>query len=490
MAKSVQQSLEIRDALSERISYEFEKVEEGGTNVYFSLKPRSGIQASDDNSWLMLNVTPDTITIFPFTGLGWGYESKYDFLQRIYVTGRKSGPYKEPSEALEVEEILDALPEGLEKNPLNGLGFAVQDRFIPQAIASITPKVSVILITGGNEPPLLDGGVYQLSELYLKQLVRGMRSIGTRYQRQARSDKNILAHNSLLAKVDSILYPPKQKKISVDAVFELVKVGRTSAGIPKAAQRNVVNLVGDNAQAIAKNAPETLYELAAKIESATLQEMIFKYEDMLKASLNEQKWQKFFEANTFILSMAFAVPTIFVQETPYVQGKRVNGQGGKFSDFLMRGQGTGNVALIEIKAPDTALLAAYRNEQQGPSRELAGAITQILGQRRKLTTGWNTLKAEDDGTLAGTDIFSPQAVVLIGSLPESRFDKEAFEAFRSVLKDIAVITFDELLMRLKYLNEALSTERQRLASQARPDSVSSSFTGESLQEDDESQIPF
>jgi len=50
-------------------------------------------------------------------------------------------------------------------------------------------------------------------------------------------------------------------------------------------------------------------------------------------SLNETKWQAFFEANTFLPSLAFSIPTVFVQERLYVHGKRVDGRGGKFSDF-------------------------------------------------------------------------------------------------------------------------------------------------------------
>ena len=457
MAKSVQQSLEIRDALYERIVYECEKAEGGGTDVYFYLMPPPGHLMDQANRWLMLHVAPDMLTIFPFKDSATGYESKYDALERIYVTAHRSRPYEEPTEFHGVEGILGNLPEGLERNPLNGLGFSTQDRFIPNTLAGLTQRVSVV-IAGGDKPPFFDGGLYVISQVYLKRLVRGMRSIAVRYQRQARADKNILAHNSLLSAVNSEIFPPKQKKVNAEAMFELVKVGRVCASIPKAAHRNVVSLVSDNAQAIAKNAPETLYELAAKIESATLEEMIVKYEEMLGKTLNETKWQKFFEANTFILSMAFAVPTVFVQETPYVHGKRVNGQGGKYSDFLMRGLGTGNVALIEIKAPGTELLTPYRTEQPSPSRELTGSITQVLGQRRKLTTGWYGLKCEDDGTLKDTELYSPQAVVLIGMLPTSKPDREAFEVFRSVLKDIAVITFDELLSRLKYLQEALTTE--------------------------------
>lgn len=461
MAKSVQQSLEIRDALYERIVYECEKVEGGGTSVYFYLMPPPDHLMNQANRWRMLHVAPDMLTIFPFRDSATGYESKYDALDQIHIAARRSGSYEEPTEFHEVESILGNLPEGLERNPLNGLGFSTQDRFIPKTIAGFANGISVV-VAGGDKPPFIDGGLFVVSQVYLKRLVKGMRSISARYQRQARTDKNILAYNSLLSVVDPDAFPPKQKKVNVEAMFELIKVGRVSASFPKAAQRNVVGLVTDNAQAIAKDAPETLYELVAKIESVTLQEMIVKYEEMLGMTLNETKWQRFFEANTFILSMAFAVPTIFVQETPYVHGKRINGLGGKYSDFLMRGQGTGNVVLVEIKAPGTELLAPYRNEQPGPSKELTASITQVLGQRRKLTSGWYALKGEDDGTLKDTQLYSPQAAVLIGMLPTSKTDQEAFEAFRNVLRDITVITFDEMLLRLKYLHEALSKELSTL----------------------------
>lgn len=458
MAKSVRQSLEIRDALYERIVYDYEKAEGGGTNVYFHLKSPPDHLIDNSSRWLMLHVAADMLTIFPFENSSGTYESKYAALERIYVTARISHIYQEPTKFDDVEELLSNLPDGLERNPLNGLGFGVQDRFIPNAIADFAQGIRVV-ITGGEKLPFFENGLYVINQDYLKQLVKGMRSITTRYQRQARADKKIFAHNQLLAIVDTEKFPPKQKKINAEAIFELVQVGRISANIPKAAQRNVVSLVSDNAQSIAKNEPETLYELATKIESATLQEMIDKYEAMLAKSMNETKWQKFFEANTFILSMVFSVPTVFVQETPYVHGKRVNGQGGKFSDFLVRGQGTGNAMLIEIKAPATKILTFYRDEQPRPSQELTGSITQVLGQRRKLTVGWANLKVDDAGNLKDTELHSPQAAVLIGMLPKSKSDQEAFEAYRNVLTGITILTFDELLLRLKYLHEALTVER-------------------------------
>lgn len=489
MAKSVRQSLEIRDALYERIVYDCEKAEGGGTNVFFFLMPPPGHTIEHASRWKLLHVAPDMLTIFPFAESVDGYESKYEGLDRIFVTAKRSHPYEEPTDDQAVEWILGELPEGLERNPLNGLGFTTQGRFIPNTIAGLAQRIRIV-IEGGSKQPYYDDGFYVISQTCLKQLVRGMEAIASRYRRQAVTDKRIFAYNELLSAIDPEAFPIKQKKVNATAMFELVKVGRVSASLPKAAQRNIVDLVIDNAQSIVKNAPETLYALAAKIESVTLQEMIVKFEAMLDKNLNETKWQKFFEDNTFILSMAFAVPTVFVKGTPYVHGKRISGQGGKFSDFLMRGQGTGNLALIEIKAPGTTILSTYRNEQPGPSSDLTGAITQVLGHRRRITTGWHSLKGEDDGTLKDTELYSPQAIVLIGTMPTLKTDREAFEAFRNVLKDIAVITFDELLMRLKYMHQALTVQPPVLSAPPGMPTGTQPHLNNELPASEDDEIPF
>lgn len=455
--KSVWQALGIQDQLADRIVFDCEKRAEGGTDVFFYLMPPPNHLMDMARRWRLLTVADGMLTIYPFKSMADGYEPKYEGIDRIVIGRRRHDAWEEPEDDGDVQHLLERLPEGLEANPLNGLGFSSLDRSIPQSIAAAASGV-LIFVQGGDKPPYLEDDLYVISELYLKRLVRGMRSISSRHQRQARTEKLILAHNSLLSAMDPGKFPQRQKKLSPEAVYELVQVGRINAGIPKTSHRSFVGMVSDNAQAIAKNSPDVLYELAARIERVTLQEMIAKYKDMLDKRLNETKWQRFFEANTFILSLVFTVPTVFVQETPYVHGKRVDGKGGRFSDFLMRGQGTGNVALIEIKSPETPLLTTYRVEQPSPSTELVGSITQVLGQRRRLTTGWHNLKGEDDGTLSNAELYSPQAVVLIGKTPTAKPDREAFEAFRNAMKDVAVITFDELFLRLQYLNEAMAAQ--------------------------------
>jgi len=459
MSISREEFRERKNNLVDRIVYRCEDwtKEDGSIKVFFSLKPESNLPQEMVPETPILCVRPDSLDIYPFKRSSDGkyYDLKYPGIAQITLVELTSGPYEMPKDHSDVESLLERIPKFLENNPLNGLGFLSQDIFIANAISKIAKFITVI-IGGGNSPPSYKDGIYFISENHLKQIAKSMRSITRHFQNKARTEKNLLAHNQLLTAVDKYNFPEKERKISSDTIFEMVKVGGARSKIPKSSHRGMVNLIVDNAQDIAKETPETLYKLAAKIESVSLQEMISKYKEKLAQSLNETKWQSFFEANTFILSMAFAVPTVFLKETPYVHGKRINGQGGKYSDFLMRSQGTGNVALIEIKSPETKILAPYRAEQQGPSTDLAGAITQVLGQRRKLTIGWTHLKHDDDGTLNDAEAISPQAVVLIGKLPQSRLDKEAFDAFRHVLKDVTVLTFDELLFRLEYLHKSLT----------------------------------
>ena len=69
-----------------------------------------------------------------------------------------------------------------------------------------------------------------------------------------------------------------------------------------------------------------------------------------------------------------------------VGGRKFTGGGDNVSDFAVRAAASGNLALIEIKTPDMVLVEAteYRGELHAPSRELSGAVNQVLDQRYQL----------------------------------------------------------------------------------------------------------
>ena len=232
--------------------------------------------------------------------------------------------------------------------------------------------------------------------------------------------------------------------------------GRQHVTLSKRDRRAAVRMVQDNIEALAESEPRSLLALKNDIELITLNQLIERYQEMLGKGLTESKWQSFFLENPFILSLAFAVPAMLVQGQAYAGGKRLNGSGGKFSDFLYASASTGNLGLIEIKKPQTELLgkSPYRGDDVfGPSTELGGAIAQILDQRFKLQSELPVIK----NSMNRYDLhsYAVRCIVVAGMTPQEHQQRKSFELVRNAFAEIVIVTFDELLARLTEIKNAL-----------------------------------
>nr|WP_249730120.1 Shedu anti-phage system protein SduA domain-containing protein [Chelatococcus sp. YT9] len=78
-------------------------------------------------------------------------------------------------------------------------------------------------------------------------------------------------------------------------------------------------------------------------------------EAKLTSKATESQWQKLFEANPFILDLAFNVAVLLLQGQAHVGGKKVNGAGETITDFLLANALTDNIAVLEIKTARTKL---------------------------------------------------------------------------------------------------------------------------------------
>ena len=117
-------------------------------------------------------------------------------------------------------------------------------------------------------------------------------------------------------------------------------------------------------------------------------------------------------------------------------GKAINNIGGTLSDFFFK-CGTRNVSIIEIRKPTTKLIdGKYRNEVFSPSEELSSAIVQLRKQKDVLLKEYYIKKANSE------------------NLKENEL--ESFELFRNGLKDIEIITFNEIVDKLVLISENLS----------------------------------
>ncbi|QVX42030.1 DUF4263 domain-containing protein (plasmid) [Ralstonia solanacearum] len=276
---------------------------------------------------------------------------------------------------------------------------------------------------------------------------------------QVRLVKKGRVRNSLLATLDPERF---SRIVQVGPTGQLVEVrydrSRSSTRSDARVQRRAtVRAVRDNLPVLAQESPAELLQLRAEIERVTLQDMIERYEQMLQRTLSEADWQRFFENNMFVLTMLFARPVRLLHTQFHAQGSGLDGSGAQVGDFLFAEQGPG-LALVEIKKPSSPLMLdrPYRNQQVfGPHADLSGAVTQVLYQRSALHTNWWQHQGQRP-ELRESHPDAIKCVVVAGTSPAEDAKRRSFDVFRNACKDVEVVTFDELLGKLRLLLQHLT----------------------------------
>ena len=170
---------------------------------------------------------------------------------------------------------------------------------------------------------------------------------------------------------------------------------------------------------------------------------------------DESYWQKTLESNGWVIAQVYAVPIMLIQSQVYVGGKLITNRQGNTADFLYRNDISGNVVLVEIKTPVSALLGAlYRNNVVNVSDELSGGLLQILNARQSLIENYSALATEAVGSRRP---LSPRGLLIVGSGTQLRTHEQraSFELFRSNQREIEIVTFDELRRKIDLMIELL-----------------------------------
>lgn len=206
---------------------------------------------------------------------------------------------------------------------------------------------------------------------------------------------------------------------------------------------------------------------------ASRKQAVEKFEQMLTdSSLNEPKWQAFFESNPWLLGAGLGVPLFTAWNSKkletVVRGNSFAGE-GKRVDALYKTSGiVESFVFAEIKKPTTRLLSTeeYRPGCWPVSSELSGGISQVQAtvQAAEDEVRSHVLPAQDgDGyDIPGSEVFlfRPRAYLVIGSTKEfvnpstgGKNPKKvrAFELFRSSIVTPEIITYDELLAKARWL---------------------------------------
>ena len=361
-------------------------------------------------------------------------------------------------EAPETEEDLlaqlEALPAGFVKDASYGLGLQKDYRFIIETIEKI-PEIKHLVISWKRQTGI-EEEFYYLSFRDFDSLRRAMNRITTGKQTDGNCEKVDLAHNSLLTLISPERFPEAKRLYKPGTIFKLIGDNANAQSWSRADRSAAVKVVEQSKHTLAEESPSQLLQLRNDIELVTLEALITKFEEMLGRNLQEGQWQRLFNENPFILNLAFGYPVIKIRDQAHVGGHTLSGSGATITDFLVKNGISNNIALFEIKTPQSNLLnkKLYRNLLYSPASHLVGAISQMLDQKYELQKNIATIK--DNSRIHDIESYAVHGVLIIGTTPEGPDRQKSFELFRANSKDVSVFTFDELLSKLKLILRFLS----------------------------------
>jgi hypothetical protein len=202
---------------------------------------------------------------------------------------------------------------------------------------------------------------------------------------------------------------------------------------------------------------DSLKELSAIAGISQINKILQLWEEN-KDNCSEEFWQNVLSEYSWIVSQLFAAPIILYKEKAYVGGKNVDNAGGNLIDYLFQNKLSSNVALIEIKTPCTEVLGKQYRQTFAMSDEMSGAINQLLNYKHRLQQNYIAIQMAHRAAVF--EVVNPRAVLIIGNLKtqfDNNFEKiEAFELFRENLRDISVLTYDELFEKVRLLKTILA----------------------------------
>ena len=358
---------------------------------------------------------------------------------------------------IQVMMVLESLPPWFIKDYDYGLGLTKAYRFIVHAVEDLTDCTEIVITVNHETGVDGNGKTFYISSKDLDSVRRTINRTIRNSQVAAQSvnygaTRNFFAE--ILGKPDVPIRTgrsPLRKSIT-DAVI------RGGASLSEDEQDEVLDVVSKNTKSMAMSKPNKLATLKKDIELVTLEGLIERYQEMMHTRLTEMNWQEFLDENSFILGLAFGYPVIKVRGQASVGGHKLSGQGETIADFLVMNSLTNNSAIIEIKTPQTKLLnkAAYRREVYPPSGELVGAVNQALNQKHNFEREIAQIK--DNSRIHDIESYSVRSCLLVGTMPSKDDLKKSFELFRGNSKHVDIVTFDELLEKLKALRDLLTSK--------------------------------
>ena len=397
------------------------------------------------------------ITMFPTNMV-----SREKFLQPKYtqiqdITVRLPLDADFPSTEDDILDLLDDLPSCFVKDFNYGLGFTQKHRHIARAIEELSDCVSVFIGRDFHTFTDTKRHDFYLSSADLDHVRRGIDRVVTTARNVAAAVNSATVYNFLAERVGEPEVPVRFGRSPLRKALTS-KILQGDHFLPEDEQELFLDVLGANARQLAVGQPKRVALVQQELELANLDTIITRYEQMMHEREKEEAWQRFFSDNPFILSMGFGYPVVLVQEQAFIGGRDVSGKGDKIADFLFKNKITNNSAIVELKTPQAALLSSkvFRRGVYGPHKELVEGLSQILDQKHRFEG--EIAQIQRNSKRQDFETYSVRCCLLIGMAPEGEAQRKALELFRGNSKDVEVVTFDELLEKLRELRSFLQPE--------------------------------
>lgn len=367
-----------------------------------------------------------------------------------YPFSRRDGtPKYEKIKSITYHKMPYQLPHGFRKSWTSGYGFTSVFNPIIYFLEENFPKTSQIIISG-ESPTEIKGSRATFNRNDMEAAYRYLNPLSLQY----RSDVKFAVRN-----IFSDWIPNKVTRIErVYSPGHISRIIKEYAEVPKSLSEEDTQAILELISTFNRNdlvvRRKQLSSAKEVIDIVYIETILQEFESIsaqvTDTNTLEERWHSFFKENSWIFSQLFAYPMVLFKDKAYVGGKTVLDSGGKIADFLYKSDFSENVAIIEIKTQRKKLMEtrAYRGKDVFPvSRELSGAINQALDQRDNLQKDFYALSRDED-----FHTFNSKCLVLIGWISDLSAEQlKSFELFRNNTKDVEIITFDELLAKIKNL---------------------------------------
>jgi hypothetical protein len=203
---------------------------------------------------------------------------------------------------------------------------------------------------------------------------------------------------------------------------------------------------------IASESIKSVNLLKAAAQIKTLKELASELKDAIESQHGESWWQTFVREKILIIQQGYIKA---------IEKMNISVGSTKFPDFSLVTH-DGYIDILEIKKPDTNLikLDPSRNNYHADT-ELSRAIIQVENYIENISAHKDAVRSYiQDNYGLNLKVVRPRGIILAGNATGFKVQKEKddFRLLAHGLKNITIVTYDELLIRLnnyiKVLEEA------------------------------------